>query len=129
MEEKKGFILKEQPGSNEQNAAAESTDASESDPANQEATGFESGKEDSQLPAINFATFIFSLNSSALVQLGIMDDPGSGKKVKNLPLAKQTIDIIGMLDEKTRGNLDQDEKNMLKHILYDLRILYVKEKG
>jgi len=129
MEEKKDFILKEQPGSNEQNAAAESTDASESDPANQEATGFESGKEDSQLPAINFATFIFSLNSSALVQLGIMDDPGSGKKVKNLPLAKQTIDIIGMLDEKTRGNLDQDEKNMLKHILYDLRILYVKEKG
>ncbi|OQY07725.1 MAG: hypothetical protein B6I22_02510 [Desulfobacteraceae bacterium 4572_123] len=129
MEEKKDFILKEQPGGNEQNAAAESTDASENDPANQEATGFESGEGDSRLPAINFATFIFSLNSSALVQLGMMDDPGSGKKVKNLPLAKQTIDIIGMLEEKTRGNLDEDEKNMLKHILYDLRILYVKEKG
>ena len=46
---------------------------------------------ESQLPAINFATFLFSLNSSALVQLGMMEDPMSGQKTKNLPLAKQTI--------------------------------------
>jgi len=81
------------------------------------------------LPTLNFATFIFSLNSSALVQLGMMEDPMTGEKTKNLPLAKQTIDIISMLDEKTRGNLDADEAAMLKNILYDLRILYVKEKG
>lgn len=80
------------------------------------------------LPAINFATFIFSLNSSALVQLGMMDDPITGKKTKNLPMAKQTIDVISMLEEKTRGNLDADEEKMIKNILYDLRILYVKEK-
>jgi hypothetical protein len=53
--------------------------------------------------AINFATFIFSLNSSALVQLGMMEDPMTGEKTKNLPLAKQTIDIISMLEEKTKG--------------------------
>ena len=81
------------------------------------------------LPAINFATFLFSLNSSALVQLGVMEDPMTGEKIKNLPLAKQTIDVISMLEEKTRGNLDADEAAMLKNILYDLRILYVKEKG
>lgn len=81
------------------------------------------------LPTINFATFIFSLNSSALVQLGMIEDPMTGEKYKNLPLAKQTIDIISMLQEKTRGNLDTDEAAMLKNILYDLRILYVKEKG
>jgi hypothetical protein len=81
------------------------------------------------LPTINFATFIFSLNSSALVQLGMMEDPMTGEKEKNLPLAKQTIDIISMLEEKTRGNLDPDEAAMLKNILYDLRILYVKEKS
>ena len=81
------------------------------------------------LPTINFATFIFSLNSSALVQLGMMEDPMSGEKSKNLPLAKQTIDILSMLEEKTRGNLDKDEAAMLKNILYDLRIHYVKEKG
>lgn len=81
------------------------------------------------LPAINFATFVFSLNSSALVQLGMMDDPMTGKKTKNLPLAKQTIDVITMLQEKTQGNLNDNEAMMIKNILYDLRILYVKETG
>ncbi len=85
--------------------------------------------EGAPLPAINFATFIFSLNSSALVQLGMMEDPLTGQKTKNLPLAKQTIDILSMLEEKTRGNLNADETAMLKNILYDLRIFYVKEQG
>lgn len=79
------------------------------------------------LLTINFATFIFSLNSSALVQLGMMEDPVTGQRSKNLLLAKQTIDVISMLEEKTRGNLDPDEAVMVKNILYDLRILYVKE--
>lgn len=80
-------------------------------------------------PSINFATFVFSLNSSALVQLGMMEDPMTGQKGKNLPLAKQTIDILSMLEEKTKGNLETDEAAMLKNILYDLRIHYVKETG
>ena len=84
--------------------------------------------EKSSLPTLNFATFIFSLNSSALVQLGMIEDPMTGEKIKNLPLAKQTIDILSVLEEKTRGNLDVDEAGMLKNILYDLRIQYVKEK-
>ena len=80
------------------------------------------------LPSINFSTFIFSLNSSALVQLGMMEDPITGEKSLNLPLSKQTIDILSMLEEKTRGNLDSNEAAMLRNILYDLRIHYVKEK-
>ncbi len=84
---------------------------------------------EAQLPEINFATFIFSLNSSVFVHLGLIEDPGTGKKDKNLSLAKQTIDILGMLEEKTSGNLSKEEEDMLKNILYDLRILYVKEKG
>ena len=91
-------------------------------------TDQEEEKTDYQLPEINFATFIFSLNHSVLVHLGVMEDPSTGKKVKNLPIAKQTIDILGMLQEKTRGNLDNDEENMLKNILYDLRMIYIKEK-
>lgn len=51
----------------------------------------------------------------------------TGKKEKNLPLAKQTIDIIGMLAEKTRGNLSDDEEKLVKNILHDLRMMYVKE--
>ena len=83
--------------------------------------------QDPQMPEINFATFIFSLNSSALVALGVVGDPASGKKEKNLTLAKQTIDILGMLQEKTKGNLSSDEEQLLKNILHDLRIMYVKE--
>ena len=80
------------------------------------------------LPALNFATFIFSLNSSALVQLGMIEDPMTGEKTKNLPLAKQTIDILSMLEEKTRGNLDVDEAGESKQNLYELRGQYVEEE-
>ena len=68
------------------------------------------------------------VGNSVLVHLGVMEDPSTGKKVKNLPLAKQTIDILGMLEEKTKGNLEDDEEKMLKNILYDLRMIYIKEK-
>ena len=82
-----------------------------------------------QFPEINFATFIVSLNHSALLHLGAIEDPSSGTKNKNLPIAKQTIDILSMLQEKTSGNLSTEEESMLKNILYDLRIMYVKEKS
>lgn len=81
------------------------------------------------LPKIDFSTFILSMNSSALVQLGLIDDPASGQKTKNLPLAKQTIDILAMLEEKTKGNLTDDEEKILSNILYELRMLYVKAKS
>lgn len=84
--------------------------------------------ENYQLPQINFPTFIFSLNSSALVNLGVIEEPTTNQKAKNLPMAKQTIDILGMLEEKTKGNLLDDEANMLKTMLYELRMLYVKER-
>jgi hypothetical protein len=88
----------------------------------------EKERTDYQFPEINFATFIFSLNHSVLVHLGVTEDPVTGKQEKNLPLAKQTIDIMGMLEEKTRGNLTTDEEKMLKNMLYDLRMIYIKEK-
>jgi len=81
-----------------------------------------------QFPEINFATFIFSLNTSAIVHMGMMEDPSTKKKAKNLPMAKQTIDVLSMLDEKTKGNLSAEENTMLKNILYDLKIMYVKNK-
>ena len=85
-------------------------------------------EDETQLPEINFVTFVLSLNASALVNLGLVEDPASNAKVKHLPLAKQTIDILGMLQEKTRGNLSADEENLIKHILYELRMIYVREK-
>jgi len=81
------------------------------------------------LPEINFTNFLFSLSTSALIQLGEIQDPLTQKTSKNLPLAKQTIDLIGMLREKTKGNLSPKEENFLDSILYDLRMRYVSAAG
>jgi hypothetical protein len=79
------------------------------------------------MPEINFPSFILSLHTSALFNFGDLQDPASGKKVKNLPAAKQTIDILGILKEKTSGNLDQYEQRLLDGALYELRMRYIKE--
>jgi hypothetical protein len=78
------------------------------------------------LPEIDFATFILSLTTSALYHLGEMPRPDTQKPEQNLPLAKQSIDIIAMLREKTRGNLTDDEAQLIENLLYDLRIKYVQ---
>jgi hypothetical protein len=80
------------------------------------------------LPEVSFSTFVLSLNASALVHLGVLENPESGKKQQNLAMGKQTIDILGLLEEKTRGNLTDDEEGLLKNLLYDLRLIYVREK-
>ena len=87
--------------------------------------GDASAKEEA-LPEVDFNSFIFSLSTSVLIQLGEIEDPFAQKLVKNLPLAKQTIDLIGMLGEKTKGNLTPDEEKVLEYVLYDLRMRYVK---
>jgi hypothetical protein len=76
-------------------------------------------------PQIDFYTFALSLGSSAIVHLGDAPNPETSKLEVNLLLAKQTVDILGMLEEKTRGNLTADEQQLLEHLLYDLRIRYV----
>ncbi len=78
------------------------------------------------LPEINFSNFILSLSTSALVQLGELPDPISKKKQKNLPFAKQTIDILEILKDKTKGNLEKNEEMLLDNLLYDLRMKYVQ---
>ena len=80
-------------------------------------------------PAITFSSLIFSLSSTAFMHLGAIPDPNTGKTEKDLALAKQTIDLLGVLREKTRNNLDQEEENLFEHLLYDLRLAYVKEVG
>ncbi len=77
------------------------------------------------LPQVTFSTFILSINTSALVHLGVLPEPTSGEVKKDLQLAKHTIDTLAMLQEKTRGNLSEEEKALLDNILYDLRMRYV----
>jgi hypothetical protein len=81
------------------------------------------------VPEITFASLILSLSSTAFMNLGALPDPNTGQTEKNLPLAKQTIDLLGVLREKTRNNLELDEENLFDHLLYDLRMAYIKEVG
>ncbi len=132
--EEKGFVIKDKRiFSQEEQELNKEDQEPEKEPAkeekDQETASANEQEAEAQLPEINFPTFIISLNASALVNLGAIEDPASGKKVKNLLIAKQTIDILNMLEEKTRGNLTEEEGKILKNILYDLRIIYVKEKG
>ena len=137
-DDKQEGAASEQPDTENQKKTADVADASgtaetsssaEAAPgeADQAQASAEGEEESAQFPEINFPTFVASLNASALVHLGVIEDPATGSKSKNLPMAKQTIDILSMLEDKTKGNLTPDEKNMLQNILYDLRILYVKE--
>lgn len=84
-------------------------------------------EETAPLPEINFATFLLSLHTSVLFHFGDFQDPATGETARNLPAAKQTIDILAMLKEKTAGNLDGDEQGLLDGILYELRMRYMKE--
>lgn len=77
-------------------------------------------------PTIDFTTFIFSLGSSALMLMGEAPNPETGESMKNLPLAKETIDLLSLLQVKTQGNLTQEEQRFLDSLLYDLRLRFVE---
>ncbi len=80
------------------------------------------------LPQADFSTLIVSLYSTALVQMGDMPDPATGVRTKNLDVARQTVDIIDVLQKKTRGNLDSEEAQLISNLLHELKISYVKAK-
>ncbi len=131
MTEENGFVVSDKRFSTSEEPEAEKgpeadVSGSQAEDDLDSAKAAEAASESHQaLPQVNFPTFIVSLSSSVLVHLGEIDDPGTGQKAVNLPVAKQTIDILAMLDEKTQGNLDDDEARMLTNILYDLRMRYV----
>jgi hypothetical protein len=77
------------------------------------------------LPAVDFSTFLLSLGHSALVHLGDAPGPSGQASPANLPLARQTIDLIALLQEKTKGNLTGEEERMIEQLTYDLQSRYV----
>ncbi len=89
--------------------------------------GSRSGQEPCFPPA-SFITFILSLAQSAMVLMGEAADPDTGGYMQNLPQAKHTIDILAMLDCKTRGNLTPEEHAVLDNVLCELRMAFVKKQ-
>lgn len=75
---------------------------------------------------ITFETFLVGLSTQALVHLGEIPDPQNGDPAQDLAAAQQVIDIIGLLKDKTRGNLDRNEQSLMDAILFELRMKYVE---
>jgi hypothetical protein len=88
--------------------------------ANQDAN-----QENEDMQPMDFGIFVLSLNASALIQLG----DAQGETAVSLPLARQTIDILSMLEAKTRGNLSGHEERLLHQVLFDLRMRYSRRAG
>ncbi|HLA05076.1 MAG TPA: DUF1844 domain-containing protein [Syntrophales bacterium] len=133
-EEKKGFVIKDKrifdesgTARTEERPVAETEEKTREDRQENGRQG-EKGEDEYQ-PEVNFYNFLISLSTSAFFHLGDFPDPATNKAEKNIPAAKQVIDTLSMLKVKTEGNLDQNEKNLLEGILYELRMRYVKEKG
>lgn len=78
---------------------------------------------------IDFSTFIFSLGSAALIQLGITPNPITNKTEKDVAHAKQNIDLLSLLKDKTRGNLTKEETQLLDNLLHTLRLKYIEVTG
>lgn len=93
-----------------------------------------SGESDSQQQVppqdikIDFSTFVLSLTSSAFYHLGDIADPHTGEKKVDLTAVKQTIEILILLQDKTKGNLSNDEAKLLEQLIYELQMKFVAKK-
>ncbi len=108
--------------SDEEKKVAESAENAENEAAQK------ASPQGDMLPGVSFSTFVLSLASSALMCLGEVPDPESGGTKENLPLARHTIDILSMLDDKIKNGLDADEARLLEGVLYEVRMKYVMKK-
>ncbi len=124
-EEEKNFVDKDHETMDENGG---STDKNPKGKTKKKAPEKNKSEETKPLPGVNFTSFIFSLSSTALFHLGDIPDPQTGKTTLDLTMAKNSIDTISMLQEKTAGNLTDDEQKFTESILADLRWRFVKAK-
>jgi len=78
---------------------------------------------------VNFASFLISLGTQAFMHLGELPNPITQKREQDISAAKQMIDLLGLLQTKTKGNLTGEEERLLQQLLFDLRLRYVRETG
>ena len=121
--EGEGFVIKDKRSS--QISEDDATFIDEQETKDQEKQTDSSKEKETEPFQVDFSTFIMSLTSSAFYRLGDMPDPSTGKKEVNLPAVQQTIDMLIMLREKTKGNLKEDEKKLLEQLVYELQVKYV----
>jgi hypothetical protein len=139
MEDEKGFVIKDRRRFDDSGEARPETPREQAPAKPQESKPEAQAAEPRQdekaqgtsteqsFPELNFSTFVFSLGTSAMYHFGDFPDPVTKKAERTLEAAKQTIDILAILKDKTKGNLSEDEERLLESLLYELRMRYVRE--
>ncbi len=120
-EEEQGFVIRDKRGRSE----AEEPVSPPPEPEGQPSASGAPETSSAPPPPLNFSSFVFSLGSSALMLMGETLDPQQPNPPVNLPQAKEIIDILSMLEEKTQGNLSTEEASVIRDMLYTLRMKYV----
>jgi Domain of unknown function (DUF1844) len=121
-EEEQGFVIRDKRGHAREETSAPSpeVDTPASPPRQSSETSHE------HAPPLTYSSFIFSLGTSALMLMGEKLSPDQPNSPVNLPQAKEIIDILSMLEEKTKGNLSTEEAAVMKDMLYTLRMKFVE---
>lgn len=117
-----GFVVRDKRGQSKEEPASESTEQA----AFATASSPPDSKSSPAGPPLSFSTFLLSLSTSALMLMGEQLSPENPALPVNLPQAKEIIDILRILEEKTKGNLTEEETNVLRDMLYTLQMKYVE---
>ncbi|MCZ6802087.1 MAG: DUF1844 domain-containing protein [Nitrospirae bacterium] len=127
-EEDQGFVVRDKRRQSTEATSEPSAPTPESKPADSQPSAPSdppTHNHQEEHPPVSFSSFIFSLGSSALMLMGEPMAPDVPPQPANLPQSKEIIDILNMLEEKTRGNLSDEEATVVRDMLYALRMKYV----
>jgi hypothetical protein len=122
-DEEQGFVIRDRRGSAGGESAPATTSATKETPSSTAASTQSSHGAPS--PPVTFSSFVISLGSSSLMLMGEQLEPQQAPMLVNLPQAKEIIDLLSVLEDKTKGNLTPDEQTVLRDMLYALRMKYV----
>jgi hypothetical protein len=125
MDEDQGFSVRDRRAGAADSGTEAPGQKSEADPKVRAAKAYEE-HEGTGPSDLDFSTFVLSLATSAQVGLGAVPNPETNKSAQNIPAAKQMIDILVILQEKTKGNLTESESALLEQVLFNLRIHFVR---
>lgn len=123
-DEEQGFVIRDRRGSVGGESAPGTTSTAKERPSSSAAPSPEPSRS-APAPPVTFSSFVISLGSSSLILMGEQLDPQQAPIPVNLPQAKEIIDLLSVLEDKTKGNLTSDEQTVLRDMLYALRMKYV----
>jgi hypothetical protein len=126
-QEEQGFTVTDKRGFREDGEAVprENAQGTENKPETPPKPSSDQGQDVPPRPPIDFPSYILSYYTQGLVLLGEVPNPYTNKKEEDVEAARHTIDILSMLEEKTKGNLGSDEQQLLQSVLYELRMKFM----